>query len=164
MTNDIDITLLGDEELHQILNGLNYQTQHKFLKRVVRDTAQKTMVRPLRDASPRRTGGLQKSMGVVSGRSKRNAVAFAGPRMGGQHKGYIANIIEFNKGELRYPTKRNPNRPKTPYGVRVHSGRMNTLKKGYIAATIKQNLKAAEDHIAKSIRTIIEREIRKYNK
>lgn len=164
MTNDVNISLVGDEELLQIIRSLDYAVQQKVLKKVVRDVANKTFVKGLRSAAPKRTGALRSSMGAITGKSKKNAVAFAGPRMGGKYKGYIANIIEYNKGEIRYPTRKNPKRPKTPEGVRLHSGRMPMKDKGFVKRTLEENVKPAEAMLATSVRTICEREIKRYAK
>jgi len=170
MSNTVNIKLIGDDELLRTLTSLEYKTQHKFLKRVVKDTATKTLAKALRQASPKGpTGNLKRSMGAVSGKSKRNAVVFAGPRMAGRfqkktstNKGWVANIIEHNKGKVRkpMPDPRGGYRgsPKTPHGYRKDSGIMPTTYKGYIGRTLTQNLKRAENHLLKSVRTIIERD------
>jgi len=159
MTNDVNITLVGDEELMKVLTNLDYKTQHKVLKRITKDTAQKTLVGPLRQASPYRTGTLRASMGSLSGKSKRTAVAFAGPRMGGKHKGYVANILEHSKGMKRIPKGAALN---TPWGPRKSVKGFRKIV--FVVPTLKRHLKDAENYFTKSIRTIMEREMKKARK
>lgn len=181
---DFDIVLVGDEELMKALTSLDYKTQQKYNKRIVRDAARATIVDRLRKAAPRGpTGNLKKSMGIVTGKSKRSAVMFAGPRMshgrnkdGSKregHAGWVANIIEFNKGQNRYPGKDRSGRPrkrprvagassslatrKVDTGIRKHSGKMPLTHKGFGRRAILGGLKDAENHMAKSVRKIIEK-------
>jgi hypothetical protein len=156
MTNDVDIKLLGDEQLMQAFNNLEYKVSHKVLKKTVNDTARKVFVPPMRKAHPYRQ--IQKSIGVKQGRSRRVAAAFAGPRMiprrfqtdkqkaSGNYSGWLAQIVEYNKGAKR-STSKGYNRGIMPLQGR---GRMRT--------TLKRNLIPAERHVMKSLRTIIERE------
>lgn len=160
MTNDIDIKLVGDQELMKVLTNLEYKTQHKVLKRVVGDAAQKTMVGPIRSVTPVRSGTLKSSVGKKAGKSKRSAVVFAGPLMGGKHKGYVANILEHGKGTKRTP--KNSKALSTPWGPRMSVAGIKA--KPFVRPTILANLKNAENHIFKSIRTIMEREMKKARK
>ena len=158
---DMDITLVGDEELQKILKQLDYKTQHKFLKRVVNDAGQKTVVKDLKRDSPRgETGNLRRSMGTVRGKSRRNATVFAGPRMGGKHKGWVANILENAKPNRRYP--------KNAKALKIGDNYVKSVgpikKKTTFRQTIKAAMPAAERHMIKSVRTILEREIRKYKR
>ena len=157
MMNDIQLHLEGPDALFKIIRGLEAKTQHKILIRVLNDTAQKTFVRNLKIASPVVYGTLRRSMGRVTGKSRRVATVFAGPRMGGAHKGWVANILEHAKSGKRYPKGKFL---ATPWGPRRSVGpiRKRTNFKGVILGTIRQ----AEAHMFKSIRTIMEREIRKY--
>jgi hypothetical protein len=174
---DMDITLIGDEELTRVLRNLDYKTQHKVLKRIVNDASQKTIAKELKAKAPNRSGRLKASMGTKAGKSKRSAVSFVGPRVPGGSKdkitntnqGYIANVIEFNKGQKRYPgfdKKKGEirKRPKAPWGVRLHSGVMPTTKKGFIKRAVESQMKPAEMHIIKSLRTIMVREMNKARK
>ena len=174
MSKDFDIILVGDEELMRALVGLDYKTQQKYNKRIVRDAARATIVDKLKKAAPRGpTGNLKRSMGVITGKSKRSAVAFAGPRMSSTKRnkdgstkegyaGWVANIIEFNKGKKRYPGKDRSGiqrkRPKLPDGVRKHSGIMPMTHKGFVRRSILGSLRDSEKHMAKSIRKVITKE------
>jgi hypothetical protein len=150
-----EIQLIGDKELMRALTQLDYSTQHKVLKKVVNDTAQQTIVKPLRAASPvGNTGNLRKSMGTKAGKSFRNAVVFAGPRMGGSHKGYIANILEHGKNEKRVPKKAKA--LATPWGPRRSVAGVRA--RPFVRPTIERNIPNAERHMAVSIRKIIQRE------
>jgi hypothetical protein len=156
----MDIRLVGDEDLLKALQMADYKTQHKVLKKIVKDTANKTLVKPLRQATPKKTGALRGSMGAVSGKSRKNAVAFAGPRMGGKHKGYIANILEHSKEQTRYPE--NGQFLKTPWGPRRSVGPMKRNK--FVEPTLTRHLKDAENYFIKSVRTIWEREFKRARK
>ena len=150
-----EIRLIGDKELMQALTQLEYKTQHRVLKKVVNDTARETIVKPLQNASPvGNTGNLRKSMGTKAGRSRKNAVVFAGPRMGGSHKGYIANILEHGKDEKRVPKRARA--LATPWGPRRSVAGVKA--RPFVRPTIERNLPNAERHLATSIRKIIERE------
>ena len=160
MMNDIQLHLEGPDALFKIIRGLEVNTQHKILIRVLNDTAQKTFIKALRREAPVRTGKLRRSMGRVTGKSRRVATIFAGPRTGGRderHEGWVANILEHAKSGKRYPKGRIL---ATPWGPRRSVGpiRKRTNFKGVILGTVRQ----AESHMFKSIRTIMEREIQKY--
>lgn len=160
MTNDMNIMLIGDEDLLKIIHGLEAKTQHKVLKKVVSDVAQKTFVRELRKVTPVRTGILKRSMGKVMGRSKRNATVFAGPRMGGAYKGYVANILDNAKPQRRYPLKGKALKMGNKFFTSVGPIQKKTDFKG----TLLRTERMAEEHQFKSIRTIMEREIKRFAK
>lgn len=158
-----DITLIGDTELLAALKELDYKTQQKYLKRILNDTAQKTFVKELRRASPVRTGNLKRSMGKKTGKSRRVATVFAGPRMShkrekSQYSGWVANILDNAKPGRRYP--------KNKKAMTINGGFAKSVgpitKKTNFKGVIIRTLKPAERHIAKSVRTIIERTVRKH--
>lgn len=163
--SDVDITLIGDKELLRIIRGLEQKTQQKVLKKVLSDTAQKTFVKELRKEAPVRSGKLKASMGKVAGRSKSKATVFAGPRMRhrdrtGRYSGWVANILENAKTGRRVPKEAQA--LATPFGFfkSVKPIARRTDFKGVIQSTIRM----AEDHTFKSIRTILNREIKKHAK
>lgn len=167
---DVDIQLIGDEEIYSVLSGLDYRVQQIELKKILRDTANQTIVKALKQHSPVRTGGLQKSMGVITGKSKRSAVVFAGPRMShhpdkaktGGYSGWVANILENAKPDKRYPTKAKalfpfdyPNWYRSVGPIR---------RKTNFTSVMRSSLVDAQNHFTKSVRKILEREVKKYNK
>ena len=159
--NDVEIKLFGDEELLAAFKELDYKTQHSGMKRVLNDVAMKTFVRELRREAPVRTGTFRKSIGTKPGKSKSVAVVFAGARIGDGYKGYLANIIEFNKGQPRKPgfdkkTGQMRKRPMLPDGgIRKHSGVFPV--RPFIRRTIELNVNPAQQMVMKSMRTIIEK-------
>lgn len=169
--SDINIDLIGDKELLNVLNGLEYRTQQKFLKKVVRDSA-KPMVTEIRNRTPvgKRvsgssfsvlpTGNLKKSIGTKDGRSKKSAVVFVGPRIGGKHKGNIANILEHAKGSRRVP--KSGQFLKTPWGPRRSVAPIKRVV--FVRPSILKTLKTVENGMFKSIRTIMLREMKKARK
>jgi hypothetical protein len=162
MTNDVNIQLMGAEELLKVLSNLEYKTQHKTLKKITRDIGTKVFKPGLKKAHPYQQ--IQKSIGVKTGRSTRVAAAFVGPRMkpyrfqtekqkqSGTHSGWLAQIVEFNKGVNR----------KTAKGY--NRGVMAKVGTGRMLASMKRDLPRAEKHFIKSVKTIIEREWKKFNK
>jgi len=168
MTNDVDITLVGDKELHEVLKGLNYATQHKFLKAILRDTSAKTVVPFVRQATPRgKTGNLRKSIGTITGKSKSTATVFVGPRMSHRrtaegddgYRGWVANILEFAKPHDRVPENAKAFKPF--FGGAAGPGFVRKVgpirKKTNLTWAIKSRLQPAEVHMTKAIRTVIER-------
>jgi hypothetical protein len=156
--NDVDIKLIGDKELIEALRELDFKTQHRFLKGLLTDSANKTIVKNLRQASPVRTGNLRRSMGVIQGKSKKTATVFAGPRMSSrrdksEYSGWVANILENAKPGRRYP--------KNGVAMKIGDNFVKSVgpitKKTNFKATINNSLKQAEDHLMKSVRTVIER-------
>ena len=150
---EIDIQVLGVEELMKVLTNLEYKTQHKTLKKITNDVARNVFLPPLRNAHPYQV--IKDSMGVKSGKSKRNAVSFVGPRMGGTkkqlsegkgHVGYLANIVEYNKYQDR-KTKKGASRGRTPLKGRAG-----------IRIAYKRNMSKAEAYFTVAIRKIIQRE------
>lgn len=157
-----DLDLIGGKELLAILKGLENKTQLIVLKRVLSDTAQKTFVKELRRITPVRSGKLKRSMGKVTGKSRSVATIFAGPRMSGNrdklgHKGFIANILEHAKPGRRLPKGK---ALATPWGMRSSVGPIQ--KRTDFKGTILRTVRTAEEHTFKSIRTILNREIRKH--
>ena len=173
MTTDLDLKLVGDDELLAALRGLDYKTQHKQLKRILRDTSQKTVVKRLRQNSPK-SSRLKKSFGTVTGKSRSVATVFAGPRIPTQggaktttNQGYLANIIEFNKFQLRYPGVTRwgqpRKRPRLPDGsVRRHSGVFRW--RPFIRRTLLLSLHEASNYQAKAIRNLITKEWNKHKR
>jgi hypothetical protein len=155
MTNDIDIKLVGDKELQKVFSGLENKLQHKQLKKVVGNVAQ-TVVTPLRREIPKRTTGLantgankkwhppglgKKSIGKKVGRSRKNAVYFVGP------KGPVGDYMR-DPWYLKF----------WEYGA---YGKNRNLK---IKKFFERNLVRMEDRMAKSMRVIMEREMKKARK
>lgn len=163
---DISIELLGDKEIQNILKGLDYKLQMKTMKKVVKDAAVQVVVKQLKRDSPKRTGNLQRSMGVIPGKSKRSAVMFAGPRMShdftkSNHSGWIANVLEFSKGTRRYPKK-----AKTLFpfdGPPMFYPSVGPIrKKTNFRAGLRSVMGQVEKHLTKSFTTIMNREIKKH--
>jgi len=144
--SDVDIELIGDEELLAVLKDLDYKTQHRFLKRIVSDSAN-IHVKAARRAIPvRRTkltasgqkwhppGAGKKSIGKKMGKSRRTATVFVGPRTntGSYHNdGWFLKFWE-------YGTKNSP----------PNMG---------ITAAYHANKQAVEDNMINSVRKIITR-------
>ena len=165
--NDVDIKLIGDNELAEALRALDFATQQRELKKILRETSNKTILPALRLATPVRTGNLRRSMGNVSGRSKRNATVFVGPRMShGRsrsgstgYSGWVANILENAKDGRRYPKKGKAFKPF--FGSASGAGFVTSVgpirKKTHLTFAIQSNLQSAELYITKATRTVIER-------
>lgn len=168
MTNDIDITLVGDKELLRTLENLDYATQHKYLKAILRNTSAKTVVPFVRQATPRgQTGNLRKSIGTITGKSKSTATVFVGPRLSHKksregndgYSGWVANILEFAKPHDRVPKDAKAFKPF--FGTAAGPGFVRKVgpikKKTNLTWAITSRLNPAEIHMTKSIRTVIER-------
>lgn len=160
MSKDVDITLVGDKELMQVLNNLPAKVNLKVLKRVVNDSAN-PMVKEVRANAPvGATQNLKKSIGKKAGKSKRSAVVFVGPRTGGNHKGFIANILEHSKEKIRYPKKSKA--LSTPWGPRKSVGRLR--RRVFVRPSIQRTLKVVEDRFTISLRKILTKEFNKARK
>lgn len=68
----------------------------KVLRRVAKPTVQAAKA-----AAPRQDGKLQKSIGVITSRSKTYPSVYAGPRVKGQNAGYHGHLVEFGTGPRR---------------------------------------------------------------
>jgi HK97 gp10 family phage protein len=163
MTNSFDITLLGDKELMSVLTNLPYKVQHKVLKRVVNDAAN-PMVKEIRANTPvGPTGNLKKSIGKKAGRSKKSAVVFVGPRIGGKSdasmKGYVANILEHSKGRVRKPKGKLLS---TPWGPRRFV--RGFPARPFVRPAMKRSIKTVENNMFTSLRKIIQKELNKVRK
>ena len=90
--SDMNLELIGDDELLAALREMDYKTQHKFLKRTLNKSAD-IYKNAVKRAIPKRTTKLQpsgvkwhppgagiKSVGKKMGKSKRVATVFVGPR------------------------------------------------------------------------------------
>ncbi len=168
MTNDVDIKLIGDDELLGVLRNLDYATQQKYLKAILRDTSVKTVKPFVKQATPRgQTGNLRKSIGEVTGKSKRTATVFVGPRLSHRktregdtgHKGWVANILEFAKPQDRVPENAKAFKPF--FGSAAGPGFVRKVgpikKKTNLTWAISSRMGAAEVYMTKAIRTVIER-------
>lgn len=108
---------------------------------ILRKASTKTIVKGLRSNMTVRSSRLRKSFGNVTGKSKKQAIIFAGARLGGgsrerrttrstpmgripvvraaipdKHFGHLANIIEHNTFRPRYPRdpRRDQRKPRIP--------------------------------------------------
>lgn len=164
---DTSIRLIGDDELLSILSGLNYAVQQQFLKNIIRDVARKTVLKELQKRSPVVTGNLRKSMGVITGKSKRSATVFIGPRMSHDftkknHSGWVANILEFAKGNRRYPKKSSSLQPFNYPDFYKSVGPIK--RKTSFIDGLKSSLADAENQLGKSVSKQIDKEVKKYKK
>ena len=161
--SDVDITLIGDEELLKIIIGLDRQTQHRDLKKVVSNAAN-VYVKGAKKVIPRRTtklvppsltqGGLKRSKrkwhppgtGKKSpfkkmGKSKRNVTYFVGPKTGTGDRRTDAWYLRFWEK-----------------GTRKLAGSF-AIQRSY-----ETNDKKVENLMFNSMRNIMVREIKKYAK
>jgi HK97 gp10 family phage protein len=153
--NDVNIDLVGDEELMKVLTSLPYKLQQKTLKKITNNAA-RTLVSPLRSEIPKRQTNLvnkgankkfhppglgKKSIGTKYGKSRKSAVVFLGPK--GPKGDYMRDPWYLKFFE---------------YGAR---GKNRNL---IIAKFFERRLKDVEDHMAKSIRTILTKEFNKLKK
>lgn len=168
MTNDIDIKLVGDNELAQVIRNLDYATQHKILKAILRNAGTKEIIPYVKRATPvGKTGNLRRSIGNVTGKSKRNATVFVGPRMSmkrsvsgsNEYNGWVANILENAKGESRYPLKAKAFRPFEGgvSGPQFYKRVGPIRKRTNLTYAISSRLNPAEIYIEKATRTVVER-------
>jgi hypothetical protein len=153
MSNDIDIKLLGDQELMNVLTGLEYKTQQRVLKKIVNDAAN-VLVKPTKAVIPtRRTkiqpsgqkwhppGAGRKSIGKKMGRSSRSAVVFVGPRTN-------TNNYHTDGWYLRFWEK----------------GTKKWMGTNAIISVYRSRLKDVENHMVVSLRKIFMREMNKARK
>jgi len=167
MTNDIDIKLLGYNELTEVLRNLDYATQHKILKSILRNTGTKEIIPYVKRVTPQgQTGNLKRSIGNVTGRSKINATVFVGPRMShkrsmgsNEYSGWVANILEYAKGTDRFPEKAKAFKPFSggAGGPAFYKKVSGIKKRTNLTFAIKSRLHPAEVYIEKATRTVIER-------
>lgn len=161
MMSDVDVELLGDEELLRVLRGLPEKVGTKVMRRVMNDSAN-PMVKEIRNNAPvGPTGNLRRSIGKVAGKSRRSVVLFVGPRTGGgkktKHKGFIANILEHSKEQPRYP--KTARFLSTPWGPRRYVGPMK--RNVFVRPAIERTLRVVEKGFIGSLRKII---IKEWNK
>lgn len=160
MTNDVNLDLVGDKELLKIISALEVKTQHKVLKKVVSDAAN-VYVKEAKSVIPRRTTKLypppvrpgrtrgswhppgtgKKSPMKKVGKSKKSATYFVGPRTGTGDRRTDAWYLKFWE-----------------HG----SSKMTGAHK--LIAAYKRKTEKATDVMFKSMRKIMEREIKKYAK
>ena len=158
--SDVDIKLIGDQELLKIIRGLDRQTQHKVLKKVVSNAAL-VYVKGAKRAIPRRTTKLfppsvspgkkrkpwhppgtgKKSPFKKMGKSKRSVTYFVGPRTGTGDRRTDAWYLKFwEEGTRKLPGS-------------------HAIRRSY-----ETNEKKVENVMFNSMRNIMVREIKKYAK
>ena len=177
MMNDIDIKLIGDNELAQVIRNLDYVTQQRFLKNILADVGRREIVKYLKIVAPMgQTGNLRRSMGVIRGKAKNTATVFVGPRLSHKesaagkegYKGWVANILEFAKSEPRTPKgaeggrfQRSGKEPKKTFKPFVPGLFLREIspirKRTHFTYTIESRLKPAEVEIKEATRRVIER-------
>jgi len=151
MMSDVDIELVGDQELSRVFASLDYKLQQKSLKKVVGNVAQ-GFVAPLKREMPIRKTALtpgghkwhppglgRRSIGKKVGRSKKSAVYFLGPK--GPRGDYMKDPFylkfwEYGQGNSRLTINR----------------------------FFESNLTNMEAKLSRSIRIIMEREMKKARK
>jgi hypothetical protein len=156
MSKDVNIDLVGDDELLRVFRELNKKVQKPLLKRIVGDASQKTLVSPLKREIPKRTTNLvntgrnarwhppglgKKSITKKIGKSKKSVVYFVGP--GGPVGDYKRDPFYLKWFE---------------YGA---YGKNRTLT---FLNFYKRNINTTERHLEKSLRTIIGRIMKKARK
>jgi len=175
MTNDIDIKLIGDKELMQALQSLDYATQQKTLKAILTNASTKAVKPLIKRATPvGQTGNLRKSIGNVRGKSKSVATLFVGPRMSHKrtaegkegYRGWVANILENAKGKDRTPEKAKAFKPFSggTGGPEFFKKVGPIRKRTHLTWAVKASLKPAEVYITKATRTVLERAWKKKTK
>ena len=172
--SDIDINLIGDKELKAILDGLDSRTQLIELKKILRATATATFVKALRAASPVRTGRLKASMGHVTGKNRRVATVFAGPRMSHKrnknfnrregYQGWVANILENAKDDDRYPKNSVAFKPftGTAAGAEFFKKVGPIRRKTNFTGVILRTVRTAIDYETTAIRKVFTSEIKRH--
>lgn len=106
----IKLSVTGVKEIDQVLRGLPKQLNHRVLGQA-HAAAAKPLINKAKVMAPKRSGGLQKSIGAVKLSQKKATIVgevHAGPRRGRGHKGYAAHLVEF--GTKKRTTKRGANR------------------------------------------------------
>ena len=162
----ITIDITGSKKLEAEFKRLGVKLSTSELRGVLRKTATQELIKPLKAASPKRSGTLRKSFGNVTGKNRIVATIFVGPRIegdrrvrrnvgggqkmsfktAGRYNGWLANIIENNKFRQRYPGTdlwgKKKSRPRIPgYGIREHSGIFPV--RPYIKRTVLRKMPAA---------------------
>jgi HK97 gp10 family phage protein len=144
--NDVDIQIMGMEQMQAALKELDYKTQHRFIKRVVNDAANIYVKAAKRQVPVRRTklmptgenwhppGTSKKSIMKKAGKSRRTATVFVGPRGGPRRDPRSAWYLKFPE-----------------YGT-VKMAPMAWFRIAYAA-----NKQAVEDNMIHSMRKIITR-------
>lgn len=158
--SDVDLKLIGDDELLRILRGLENKTQHRILKKVVSNAAN-IYVKGAKGVIPRRTTNLtppsvtmgkkrkpwhppgtgKKSPIKKAGKSKRSATYFVGPKTGTGDRRTDAWYLRFWEEGTKYLT-----------GTHAIKGSYET------------NTQSVENNMFRAMRTIMEREIKKWAK
>lgn len=121
------------KEFDDAIDKLEGRVQIKNMKKILRTTAKKVYMQPLKSNSPSKSGKLRRSFGTVTGKSRYQATMFIGPRvprgyrnMSDEEKaatkygGWVANILEYAKPGRRFP--KNATVLKTPWGYRKSVG------------------------------------------
>lgn len=170
MNDGVNIKVVGDAEIMAALQALDQAVALKYLRAILRDVGNKAVVPLLRHAVPLGpTGNLRASMGVVTGKSKSNAVVFVGPRMSHKrdmkgdrkqgYQGWVANILEFAKPGDRRPANAKAFRPfdgdaSGPFFFKKVGP---IKKKTNIRFAVTKSVGPARLQIEKSMRTVVER-------
>lgn len=108
------ISVTGVKEIDQVLRGLPKQLNHRVLGQA-HAAAAKPLIDKAKVMTPKRTGGLQKSIGAVKLSQRKATIVgevHAGPRRGKSQKGYHGHLVEY--GTKKRTNKRGANRGVMP--------------------------------------------------
>lgn len=139
MTKDIDIQLLGDEEIIKVLRGLPGKMGKSFVQRAWIKAA-KPVVKAQRAGMNFKnpTGNAHKSIGKVRGKSYKSPTVFVGPRKGIKNDAFYLRFLWDGTKHIS---------PKT--GLQSYE------------ASVMSSLSEAKALFAREIRLLLEKEWRK---
>lgn len=111
MANAVSIKFSGFKEVDQLLKQLPKQIERKVLlsaQREVLKPVARDMSSKLRSVAGKKTGNLEKSIGIkaLRGGAKYYAASMAGVRYGNKFKGFHGRFIEFGTKERKPKRKK----------------------------------------------------------
>lgn len=172
MTNDIDIQLLGADAIDNILNELPQTVRRKFLLAAWRRSA-KPLIQAARQNVQGYSKNLAKSIGNITGRSKKYPTIYVGPRAKGKWKdiGWIAPFIEFGvsgvKRNRKQGYKRDTDNPAFAWVGNIQGGgryRDDQPPRPFMRPAIMANAHKVEANMLKELKYVMQKKVEKHNR
>ena len=172
MPKDIDIQIAGTKELKAILRELPQKTRRKYMLKAWRKST-KPLITAARNNISGYSKSLAKSIGNITGRSKKSAVVYVGPRVKGKWKdsGWYAPFVEFGtsgvKRNRKQGYKRKSDNPAFGWVKNIGRGkryRDDQPARPFMRPAIMQTSNTVVNHFFEGQRQVFERVVKKYDK
>lgn len=172
MANDVQIKLLGEKEIEQILNKLPAKLTRKFILASWRKSA-KPIINAAKSNIQSYSKSIAKTIGNITGRSKRYPTIYVGPRAKAgtfKDKAWLAPIIEFGSSGTKKKdsnVKRVSDNPRFAWVGKIKRGqkfRQDQPARPFMRPAILNNQESVKNNFFREMKVVLQKQVDKYNK